>query len=384
MQGQKPHEYTSVTDCYEEDRERRTRDSVRERQLVTRLLETLVSPTRGGTESCKGVTTDALQGWQSTGLTEANIGCSTVGEMPRTQLSAVTFKDQPKNPRQQEDGVLMVVPARIFGQEVRALIDSGATRCFISPAGVTKCGLDVESHNTFLELGDGKKVLSRGRAVDVPVVTSGYVVKMNLTVSRLLHGVDVVLGMTWLKAANPIIRWSTGQVYIPDSISSLQRIMGQWLDKQVRTGTVKVLSTNEELASLKQPSETASLEILKSPAFWAVKKTDDAKLLEEFSRARGNALATTKFFEFNHPSFGMLKVQKLSNNAALPKRSTEGAAGYDLCASHEVYYTGGRQGTSAYRTGNFLSSQVSMPGLLQDPDLPSRSSLTVGAGVVDQ
>ena len=51
-----------------------TRDSVRERQLVTRLLETLVSPTRGGTESCEGVTTDDLRGWQSTGLSEANIG----------------------------------------------------------------------------------------------------------------------------------------------------------------------------------------------------------------------------------------------------------------------------------------------------------------------
>ena len=57
----------------------------------------------------------------------------------------------------------------------------------------SRCG---GTHNTFLELGDGKKVLSRGRAVDVPIVTAGYVVKMNLTVSRLLHGVDVVLGIT--------------------------------------------------------------------------------------------------------------------------------------------------------------------------------------------
>ena len=145
----------------------------------------------------------------------------------------------------------MVVPAQIFGHEVRALIDSGATRNFISPAGVTKCGLSVESHNTFLELGDGKKVLSRGRAVDVPVVMSGYTLRTNLTVSNLLHGVDVVLGMTWLKVADPLIRWSTGQMYIPDSISSFQRIMGQWLDKQVRVGTVKVLSTNEQLESLK-------------------------------------------------------------------------------------------------------------------------------------
>ena len=119
------------------DRERKARDRARERQLVTGLLETLVSPSSGGTESCQGVTTDDLQGWQSTGLHEANIGSSTVREMPQTQLCAVSYEDQPRNPRTQEDGILMVVPVRIFGQEVRALIDSGATRCFISPASVT-------------------------------------------------------------------------------------------------------------------------------------------------------------------------------------------------------------------------------------------------------
>ena len=91
--------------------------------------------------------------------------------------------------------------------------------------------------------------------------------KTNLTVSNLLHGVDVVLSMIWLKEADPLIRWITGIVFILDSITSFQRIMGQWLDKQIKVGTVKVLSTNEELESLKQPSNTASIEILKSPAF---------------------------------------------------------------------------------------------------------------------
>ena len=139
---------------------------------------------------------------------------------------------------------------------------------------MTKCGLNVESHNTFLELGDGKKVLSWGRAVDVPVVIAGYAVKMNLTISSLLHSVDVVLGMTWLREADPLIRWSTGNIYIPDSVSSFQKIMGQWLDKQVKTRTIKVLSTNEQLESLRQPSNIASLKILKSPKFWAVKTTE--------------------------------------------------------------------------------------------------------------
>ena len=259
------------------DREQRTHECVRERQMVTQLIETLVSPSSGGTESGEGVTISTLQGWQSTGLkraiTDKDLGNSVLQEL-QTQLSAVIAGYQPPIPRAEEDGILLVVPARIFGREVRALIDSGATRNFISPAGVTQCGLTVESHHTFLELGDGKKVLSRGRAVNVSVVTSGFEMKTNLTVTNLLHGVDLVFGMAWLKVADPLIRWSTGQMHIPDSKASFQRIMGHWLDKQVKVGTVRVLSANEELESLKQPSNIASLEILKSPTFLSVKKSE--------------------------------------------------------------------------------------------------------------
>ena len=81
---------------------------------------------------------------------------------------------------------------------------------------------------------------------------------------------DILLGMTWLKVADPLIRWSTGQMFIPDSISSFQKIMGQWLDKQAKIGTVRVLSTHEDFESLKQPSNAASIEVLKKPKFWAI------------------------------------------------------------------------------------------------------------------
>ena len=326
------------------DRERRTRDCVREWRYVTQLLETLVSPMSGGTESCEGVTTSRLRDWQSIRLKRATTGeevGDAVPQEPRSQLSVVSTEDQSTNPRDEEDGILLVVLVWIFGHEVRALIDSGATRNFISLARVTQCGLTMESHNTFLELGDGKKVLPRGRAVDVHVGTSFFMMKTNLTVCNLLLDVDVVLGMTWLKVADPLIQWSTGHVYIPDSISSFQRIMGQWLDKQVKVGTIKVLSTNEHLESLQQPSNTASLEILESPAFWALRNTETPNSWRS-SRTQGDAL-TAKIFEMTHPSFGVLKVQKLSNNAALLKRSTDGAIGYDLCSSQDCTIpTGGK------------------------------------------
>ena len=330
------------------------------------------------------VTTSALQGWQSVGLKKANTGeekGNTVPQEPRIQLSAVSSENQPPIPRSEEDGILLIVPARIFGREIRALINNGATRNFISPAGVTQCGLTVESHNTFLELGDGKKVLSRGRAVNVPVVTSGFTMRTNLTVTNLLHGVDLVLGMAWLKVADPLIRWSTGQLYIPDSISSFQRIMGQWLDKQVKVGTVRVLSTNEDLESLKQPSNIASLEILKSPSFWAV-KTEETQNSWRSSQAQGNALAGSKFFELTHPSFGILKVQKLTNNAALPKRSTAGAAGYDLCASQDCVIPA--KGKGLVKTGLSLTFPAGLYARIAPRSgLALKKFIDVGAGVVD-
>ena len=177
-----------------------------------------------------------------------------------------------------------------------------------------------------------------------------------------------------------MICWSIGHVYIPDSISSFQRIMGQWLDKQVNVGTVKVLSTNEQLESLKQPSNTASIEVLKSPAFWALRSTETQNSWRS-SRTQGDAL-TAKIFEMTHPSFGMLKVQKLSNNAALPKRSTGGAAGYVLCASQDCTILA--KGKGLVKTGLSISFPAGLYARIAPRSgLALKKFIDVGAGVVD-
>ena len=62
----------------------------------------------------------------------------------------------------------------------------------------------VKEH-TFLELGDGQKVLSRGKVLDVPVVTAGLTTKMDFTATSLLHDVDLILGINWLQLVNPLI-----------------------------------------------------------------------------------------------------------------------------------------------------------------------------------
>ena len=97
--------------------------------------------------------------------------------------------------RRIEDGLLLVVSARIYGKTVRALIGSGATRCFVTPACIATFGLKGTPRDIFLELGNGEKYLSQGYVPDVPVVTAGLTVRVGLTVTNLLHEVDLVLGI---------------------------------------------------------------------------------------------------------------------------------------------------------------------------------------------
>ena len=68
---------------------------------MPQLLETLMSPTSGGTELCEGVTTSRLRDWQSIRLKRAITGeevdDATLQE-PRSQLSVVSIENQSINP----------------------------------------------------------------------------------------------------------------------------------------------------------------------------------------------------------------------------------------------------------------------------------------------
>ena len=134
------------------------------------------------------------------------------------QKTAEGAKQQNKAPRGIDDGLLLVVAARINGHPVRALISSGATRCFVTPACIATVGLMGKPQDTFLELGNGQKFLSRGFVPEAPVVTAGLTVRVGLTVTSLLHEVDLVLGMNWLQLVSPVIDWSNGKVYLPNAV----------------------------------------------------------------------------------------------------------------------------------------------------------------------
>ena len=120
------------------------------------------------------------------------------------ELKKQPVKNQ-ENERTLEDGLLLVVSASIYGKSVRALIDNGATKCFVTPTCVTAVGLKGTPRDVFLELGNGEKYLSRGYVPEVLEVAAGLTVKIGLTITNLLHEVDLVLGINWLQLVNPVL-----------------------------------------------------------------------------------------------------------------------------------------------------------------------------------
>ena len=250
------------------EKKRLVREQVRERCIVTHLLATRVSPSDGGqsgsTRLGTTATTSALQDWSSTQMKTIDPG---QGEDKTSQKQLTSVAVNQSIDREISDGILLVVPVRIHGCEYRALIDSGATRSFISPACITETRMKTRKKNTFLELGTRAKVLSKFEAMDIPVVIAGRTFKIDFTVSDLLHNVDIVLGITWLKQHNPLVDWSTGNLYILDS-QSLMRLFGEWLHAKYKIGTIKLLYSHEDLEALKNPAVTAKIQVIANPRFW--------------------------------------------------------------------------------------------------------------------
>lgn len=170
-------------------------------------------------------------------------------------------------PSQVRDGILLKILIRICGRENIALIDCAALRCYIDSRAVLRMNLEPEQEQATLELGDGTKVPSSGCLPALRFTMGSYTYAQNFTVTRLMTGVDVVLGMTWLETVNPLIHWVTHTLYIRDR-DTLYPITGVPADEEIQPGTVKHMNTND------QSTTTNSLEILETPQFWTATQND--------------------------------------------------------------------------------------------------------------
>ena len=78
------------------------------------------------------------------------------------------------------------------------LIDSGASRCYMSPETAALCELELNPEILHLELANGSKVQSTQKAENVNVNVGKSICRVDFTVTKLLKDVDLVLGVNWL------------------------------------------------------------------------------------------------------------------------------------------------------------------------------------------
>ena len=193
-------------------------------------------------------------------------GQSSVEDAPTQPWVAVgssTTDCAPKVGRAEDDGILFKIKIQIQGKVYVALVDSGASRNYASPEAVVDWELPGTPDVVHLELADGSKIRSTQKIPGVMCGAGKIVSYEDFTVTKLLHGVDVVLGMTWLRRWNPLIDWVQQVMYIRTQ-HGWDRIRGLMLDSQHRVGTVNIL-TNEDLASLESAPD---ITILRTPQFW--------------------------------------------------------------------------------------------------------------------
>ena len=112
-----------------------------------------------------------------------------------------------------------------------------------------------------------KKYLPRGYVPDVPVLIAVLTVKIGLTVTNLLHEVDLVLGINWLQLVNHVVDWGGARLYVPNAVQTAL-LQGDWLAGNVQSGTVTVLSGEEKLKCMKDSRMQNQISILKCPRFW--------------------------------------------------------------------------------------------------------------------
>ncbi len=114
---------------------------------------------------------------------------------------------------------LILVSVRIFGRNVVALIDSGATHNFISAEFCKRAKLELENSSVReIQLANGATQKSGGKLHNARVVVGKHGIQDDfIAMSMKGEEFEMILGKPWLTVVNPQIDWSKNVVEIGES-----------------------------------------------------------------------------------------------------------------------------------------------------------------------
>ena len=124
-----------------------------------------------------------------------------------------------------KDHLLLILRAVINDTCVSALVDSGATRSFVSEQLQTRPPLPFIGAYSSLQLANGETIVSTGIAPDVLVCIGSTISKVSLTAVPMMEGIQVILGRDWLDIVNPLVDWRTNSLVLRNG-NKLEVIQG--------------------------------------------------------------------------------------------------------------------------------------------------------------
>ena len=135
-------------------------------------------------------------GETSGGCTSGKSSRKQTPNRPWVAVGSSTTNCAPKIGRSEDDGILFKISVHIEGRTYATLIDSRASRCYASPIVVNTWELQYTPKLVHLELVDSSKIRSTQKVQGVMCTVGQTICHEYFIVTKLLHGVDIVLGMT--------------------------------------------------------------------------------------------------------------------------------------------------------------------------------------------
>ncbi len=259
----------------------------------------------------------------------------------------------------------------------RLVIDPGCSVSMIDVRTARKGPIPIkrESQLTF-HLANGEIEKPVGETLERQTINvQGVKVKLRMPVVDSRDSYDVLLGRDWLHAVNAVAKYSKNLYKISkDGVEA--KLQGHiYTQKEVELTTSS--SESGESSSESEDDESEGEE--------ETEDEEEAKdLSEETTELQAFMAMCVHSEEFDaKPTHRTLKVVCQETTAQVPKRASEGAAGYDLFASENKVVKAGEQ--SLVNTGIQIDIPEGHYGQIKPRSgLALRRRITVGAGVIDR
>jgi len=128
----------------------------------------------------------------------------------------------------------------------RALVDTGATHCYISEDFFRKTNLPLQDQQTWLTLANGAKAVSKGKSM-IQIDIQAYHGAVECYVLPMSEQFDIILGEDWCEQSKCEISYKTYSLTCNDSTGHRHRLLTQNTDTSVLCPIVSAIHLEESL-----------------------------------------------------------------------------------------------------------------------------------------